>query len=122
MSSNRSFNILASEARTGVVSSSVIDNLNTTAAHFIVNITSLSASQTLTLDVIAVTESGAEYTIFTTLPMNQAATYRSALGPFVTCVPGIACRDFVPKRIYFKITPSLPSQTDTYTLDAAFSV
>lgn len=117
MGGTRDINLLAAEARTGVVTSPTHENINGTAAHFVVNITSLSSNQTLTLDAIGVTESGAEYRLFTSLPMNVATTYRYVLGPFVKCVPGIACRDFIPPRIKFTITPSQAAQADSYSLD-----
>lgn len=122
MSSNRSVNVLALAERTGVVTSPVVSNLNSNSGHFVVNVTALSSGQTLALEVLGVTESGAEYAIFTALPMTQEATHRTMLGPNVNCVPGITCRDFVPKSIFFRVTPSLPAQADTYSLDLELSV
>jgi len=117
MASNREFNLIDAGPHTGVQTTSAVDNLNNSSAHFVTNITSLSAGQNLHIDVLGVTDQGAEYIIFTSLPMTQETTHRQAMGPNVNCVPGIACRDFMPKQFKVRITPALPDQTDDYSFD-----
>lgn len=117
MASNRSHNLITPGAYTGIQETPVHPNLNNPSGHFVTNITALSPGQYLTLNVIGVTESGAEYNIFTSLPMNQVTTYRSLIGPNYECIPGIACRDFLPTKLKFRITPLLPAQTDSYSFD-----
>lgn len=117
MASNRSFNLIQPGAHTGIQETAVHQNLNNPSGHFVTKITSLSTGQYLILNVIGVTETGAEYNIFTSLPMNQVTTYRSIIGPNYECVPGIACRDFLPAKIKFRLTPLLPLQTDSYSFD-----
>lgn len=117
MASNRSFNLIAPGSYTGVQETAVHPNLNNPSGHFVTKITSLSSGQYLVLNVIGVTETGAEYNIFTSLPMNQVTTYRYVMGPNYECVPGIACRDFLPAKIKFRLTPALPLQTDSYSFD-----
>lgn len=117
MASTREFNLITLAAYTGEQSTPVVDNLNNSAAHFVTNITSISSGQTLILNVYGVTNTGAEYIIFTSLPMTQAATHRQVMGPAFECVPGIACRDFIPKHLKAVITPSIPAQTDTYSFE-----
>lgn len=122
MASNREFNLIASVPHTGEQSTSVVQNLNNDSAHFITNITSLSSGQYLTLNIYGITDSGAQYTIFTSLPMNQVTTYRQVMGPAFECVPGIACRDFMPKQFKAVLTPAIPGQTDTYSFDIAMGL
>lgn len=117
MASNRDLNLIELAEHTGTQTGEHANNLNNPSAHFVTNITSLSSGQTLTLNVYGVTETGAEYIIFTSLPMNQVTTYRQALGPAFECVPGIACRDFIPKHVRAEIVPSIPAQADTYSFD-----
>ena len=117
MASNRSLNLIDLGAQVGVKSSPQVVNLNNSSMHCIFNIADLSASQIFTLEVIAITESGAQYILFKTLPVNTANVYRFIVSPFTRSIPGIACWDFVPKKFYIKITPTLPAQSDTYSVD-----
>jgi len=117
MASNREFNLIDAGPHTGVQTTRTVDNLNNSSAHFVTNITSLSSGQNLSIDVLGVTDQGAEYIIFTSLPMTQEVTHRHLMGPNVSCVPGIACRDFMPKQFKVRITPALPAQTDEYSFD-----
>lgn len=135
MASNRAHNLLEAKAYTGIQQTRIVDNVNNPSAHFIVDIDTLSSGQYLTLDVIGVGEAGitydngtpslngrAQYTVFTSETMNQETNYRFVLGPSVTCIPGIACRDFIPKWFFMRITPTIPAQTDTYSVDVSLGL
>ena len=117
MASNRSLNLMENAAYTGVQSTVVVTNLNNPSLHVILNISTLSASQFLTLSMIGVAEDDSEYTMFTSLPMNKEVPYRTVVAPWAHNIAGIICNDFVPLRFYFKITPTLPAQEDTYALN-----
>jgi hypothetical protein len=131
MASNRAHNLLESKAYTGITSTRLVDNVNNPSAHFIIDINTLSSGQRLTLDVIGVGEAGitegdpngrAQYILFTSETMNQAVDYRFVMGPNVECVPGIACRDFIPKWFFMRITPFIPAQSDTYSVDVSLGL
>ena len=117
MASNRSINLLELIAYTGQQSTSVVNNLNNPSAHVVININTLSTDQFLTVHIIGVAADSSEYTMFTSLPMNKETVYRVVMGPWVKCVPGIACRDFMPRTFYLKVVPTLPAQADTYSLN-----
>ena len=113
----RSFNLTDSQSRVGVYTTTPLENQGNNALHAVIGITVLSTNQVLTMDVIAITQTGLEYTLFTSLPMVIAATYRYSVTPFSVDVAGLTAQDFIPGKFKIVITPGVPAQADTYAID-----
>ena len=115
MASNRAFNVIAEGDYNATHDSPPMSNLNNHAGHFVVKLITIPAGS-LTLEVYGVTVSGAEYKIFEALPMVHAGTYRTTISPSQNCVAGVACRDFLPAKYFFRMVHST-SDTLRYFAD-----
>jgi len=82
--------------------SPALSNLNNNAGQFVIDLQAINTGY-IYLEVYGISASGTEYRIFRSLPMTHVSSYRFTISPNQECVAGVACRDFLPSRIKYKM-------------------
>lgn len=110
--------LLASAARTANVNSSDKYNVNCKGGHFIIDVTAISAtpSITVTLQGKAVTSSK-YYDLLTSEAITAVGTYVLKLYPGINSIPNNAASDILPRTYRVAVTHA-DSDSITYSIEA----
>jgi len=119
---NDNITILASAARTASEDSATFDNPNHRAAHFVINVTAITATPSVVFSIEAFdVASGIFYPILTALAITSVGTTVLKVGMGFTPVPDLTANNLMPFR-YRVVATHADADSITYSVGANLSV